>query len=1037
MFKFRFLVFIISAFFILASNGIAAEHKTVYVVGSKSYAPFYYLGNDNIPRGLLVDLWNVWSEKTNTDIDFSCMPFSNCLSAVQSGEADAIAGFFFSEQRAEVFDYSEPFFQITTHVFFRSDLDIKSIHDTHGFKIGVVTGDYSETYLKENFPNVTLEIFPGYEDLVRAATAGQVHIFISDTPVALFHLAKHGHYGDFKHTDTPLYTSRVYIGVNKGNSNLLTLINSGLKQISQEEKSTIESRWAGLSFSEPIPWKMIFIITLWLFASFILLVFWNYQLRKKINRATSILNQKNKELELSKVALEMANCDLNNKVMDRTNELLKNNQRLEDEVDRRILFEKNLRDSERTLSTLMSNLPGIAFRSKEDDGNWIDNFFSEGCQDMTGYPPDYFIGNSSDTFDRHIHPDDWKVVNPLSKEAIEQKKKYFVTYRFKTASGEYKWFYEQGMGLWDDNGSLLAIDGFISDITDKVLSGEKFRKLNEYFQALHELTLGLINKLDLDTLFEDILTRAGTLTGTIHSFIYQVDSKKNDLVLRKASGAFREDIGMRTKPGVGISGKVLESGEPLLVTDYNNWPERVLGKKYDQFHSLLGIPLKSGDKVTGVIGLAHFEKDKFFGDDEQDILKRFAQLSSIAMENARLYNDLQNELIERRAVEMENESIKTQLLHAQKMEAIGTLAGGIAHDFNNLLMAIQGNISLMKLQMSEKEPNHSRVEKILGLIENGANLTKQLLDFSEKGRGREHSFTSVNLNYLVKENAKMFGRTKKEINIKGVYEKNLWTVDVDTGQIGQILLNLFVNAAHAMPDGGNLYLKTENIILDDQLSKPFRVKPGKYVKITVSDTGTGMDSATMQRIFEPFFTTKEIGRGTGLGLASVYNIVNSHNGIIDVSSEPDKGTIFSLYLPASGNGAQRKKITMPDVKKGSGTLMIVDDEIDVIDVCRELIRELGYNAIVAKSGHEALTIYDKAKDQIDMVILDMVMPDISGGETFEKLRAINPDVKVLLSSGYIQNEQTEKIIKKGCNGFIQKPFTINKLSKKISAVMEI
>ncbi|MCF8070098.1 MAG: transporter substrate-binding domain-containing protein [Desulfobacterales bacterium] len=1035
-FKHRFFLFIISVFLFLSANGIAAENKTISVVGSNSYTPFYYLGNDNLPKGLLVDLWKIWSEKTNTDIEFRVMPFSNCLSAVQNGEADAIAGFFFSRERAEIYDYSEPFSQIPTHIFYRKDLEINNIRDTYAFKIGVVTGDYSDTYLKKNLPSATLEHFTDYEDLICAATAGQVHVFVCDTQVALFHLAKHGHYGEFKYMDTPLYSSKLFIGVRKGNNELLALVNSGLKQISPKEKISIENQWSGFYFPESIPWKMLSFVITGLFIAGIFLAFLNYQLRRKVNHATAILNQKNKEISLSRDALENANRDLNDKVMERTRALEKNNQRLESEVTCRIYFEQNLRDSEKTLSTMMSNLPGIAFRCKKSENSWVHNFFSAGCMELTGYPADYFIDNKTDTFNRHIHPDDWKVVEPTLKTAVAQKEKYYVTYRFKTAGGEYKWFYEQGLGLRDEKGLLLAIDGFISDITDKVMAGENFRKLNEYYQALHELTLGLINKLELDSLFEDILKRAGALTGTIHGFIFITDTKTNDLVLKKASGIFREDLGMRCKPGEGLSGKILLSGEPLLVTDYANWNDRIPDEKYDRFHSLLGIPLKSDNQVTGVIGLAHSEENKSFSEDEQDVLKRFAQLSSIAMENARLYNDLQSELSERKAVELENESIKAQLLHAQKMEAIGTLAGGIAHDFNNLLMAIQGNISLMKLQMSEDEPNFAKTEKVLELIESGAGLTKQLLDFSEKGRSRANRLRSVNLNKRIKENIKMFGRTKKEINIEEDYQKKLWIVQADTGQIDQVLLNLFVNASQAMPDGGRLQVKTENIIVDNLLAKKFRIKPGQFVKITVSDTGTGMDKATMERIFEPFFTTKEIGKGTGLGLASVYNIINSHYGAIDVSSKPGKGTDFCLYLPAAGNDIRKKTITEPDLKKGSGTILIVDDEIDVIDVCREIIRELGYNAIVAKNGREATAIYEKEKSRIDMVILDMIMPDISGEETFEKLQSINPDIKVLLASGYTRNERTEKIIKKGCCGFIQKPFNMNKLSKEVSTVLK-
>ena len=233
------------------------------------------------------------------------------------------------------------------------------------------------------------------------------------------------------------------------------------------------------------------------------------------------------------------------------------------------------------------------------------------------------------------------------------------------------------------------------------------------------------------------------------------------------------------------------------------------------------------------------------------------------------------------------------------MESIGTLAGGIAHDFNNILMGIQGNASLTLLNMDSSHPHYERLKNIEQYIESGAKLTEQLLGFA---RGGKYEVKPTDLNELLKKSSEMFGHTKKEIAIHAKYQEGLWTVEVDRGQIEQVLLNLYVNADHAMPGGGELYLETKNVTLDENYVKPYNIESANYVKISVTDNGTGMDEVTKLRIFDPFFTTKEIKRGTGLGLAAAYGIIRNHGGTINVYSEEDVGTTFNIYLPTSTAG---------------------------------------------------------------------------------------------------------------------------------------
>ena len=381
----------------------------------------------------------------------------------------------------------------------------------------------------------------------------------------------------------------------------------------------------------------------------------------------------------------------------------------------------------------------------------------------------------------------------------------------------------------------------------------------------------------------------------------------------------------------------------------------------------------------------------------------------------------------------EKKKLEKQLMQAQKMEAIGNLAGGIAHDFNNILMGMQGNASLMLLNMEEDHPHFEKVKTIERYVEGGAALTKQLLGFA---RGGKYEVKVTDPNDLLLKAARMFGRTKKEIRIHSQALQKVRSVEVDQAQIDQVLLNIFVNAWHAMPGGGELFLKTENVAVDGKGIRPYRVEPGPYVCIAITDTGIGMDQPTQQRIFEPFFTTKEMGRGTGLGLASAYGIVKNHGGFIEVVSDPGKGATFLVYLPASEKVVVEEEENLTELLKGNETVLLVDDEHMIIEVGQEILKTLGYKVIAASNGREALQIFQERWNSIDLVILDLIMPGFSGGETFDQLRKINPGISVLLCSGYSLSGQATEILDRGCNGFIQKPFKLRELSLKLREIIE-
>ena len=383
----------------------------------------------------------------------------------------------------------------------------------------------------------------------------------------------------------------------------------------------------------------------------------------------------------------------------------------------------------------------------------------------------------------------------------------------------------------------------------------------------------------------------------------------------------------------------------------------------------------------------------------------------------------------------EEKQREVQIRQAQKMEAIGTLAGGIAHKFNNLLMGIQGNTSLMLLSTDSSNRQHKRLTNIGKLVQSGSRLTDQLLGYAREGR---YEIKPVNLNELVEETSETIGRTKKKITVHRDLANNLFMIEADRKQIEQTLLNLYVNAADAMPEGGNLFLKTINVTHNDMDTRIHNPKPGNYVMIAVTDTGTGMEEKTRERIFDPFFSTKETGQGTGLGLAAAYGIIKGHGGYIDVKSRKGKGTTFKIYLPAKEPEGKTEGVGVGETSEAfvhGKTILLVDDEKIVREVAQEMLQVMGCKVLTAKGGKDAIKIYEKNGDTIDLVLLDMVMPDMGGSKVYDRLKEKDPGIKVLLSSGYSIDGEAMEIMERGCHGFIQKPFNISDLSQEIKKIL--
>ncbi|MBI4534642.1 MAG: response regulator, partial [Ignavibacteriae bacterium] len=383
----------------------------------------------------------------------------------------------------------------------------------------------------------------------------------------------------------------------------------------------------------------------------------------------------------------------------------------------------------------------------------------------------------------------------------------------------------------------------------------------------------------------------------------------------------------------------------------------------------------------------------------------------------------------------EKRKLEEQLLQSQKMESIGLLAGGIAHDFNNILGGILGYSSYLKTVVNKDDKIFSHLETIERSALRAAELTSKLLAFA---RGGKYVVRPIDINAVIDETIRLLrGSMDKSIIIEATLAQNLPATEADAGQMQQVLMNLCVNARDAMPGGGKITIVSELLSRPEEiLAVRHELSHHSYIRISISDTGIGIDKAVMNRIFEPFFTTKEKGKGTGLGLATVYGIVKNHGGFLDVESEVGVGTAFILYLPAVEKEAVVLETPSHDAEGGDETILIVDDEEVIRSLAREILESKGYSVLEAADGTQAIEVYSQHGNSIDLIILDMAMPMMSGSDTFARLHQMNKNLRVILSTGYAEDDRARKLMAQGVKAFVQKPYKVEEFATVVRRVLD-
>ncbi len=591
---------------------------------------------------------------------------------------------------------------------------------------------------------------------------------------------------------------------------------------------------------------------------------------------------------------------------------------------------------------------------------------------------------------------------------------------------------ENARAIRDVDGKTLYYDGVVEDISERKEAEDKISRLNRVYAVLSGINQAIVRIRDKQKLFEEACRIAVEVGNFKLAWIGIVNEEEQSLKIAAKAGSALEFLDLiyisftgKDSIGRGPMGAQLRKGYPVVRNDIEH-DDIMLPWKADSLKFGIGsaatFPFMGEDRLYGGITFYSSEVGLF---DPQEVLL-LQELSSdivYAMEN--LDRDEQRK------------SLQTQLVQAQKMESLGTLAGGIAHDFNNILGIIMGYTAFL----DAKELPRDRIEKSVNAIkkatDRGAALVKQLLTFARK---EESIYETVQINEVVNESARLLKETlPKTVNLVTNLADNVPTIAADVTQLHQVILNLCVNARDAMPDGGVITMTTH---LDDGekfSSRSPEPGGGQYVVLGVGDTGIGMDGETKRRIFDPFFTTKGVGKGTGLGLALVHSIVTNHNGRIEVESQPGRGTTFQIFLPVKNEksvSTPHKTPSMEDVRGGTETILVIEDEQMLMELVKVVLTSKGYQVISARDGDQGIEAFRKNIGEIGAVISDIGLPRVSGAEVLRQIRAIDSSAKLIAASGFIEPEVKSKLMEIGVTSFVHKPYATSEILRTLRDLLD-
>jgi len=1082
------------------------SHRRLIVGGDNNYPPFEYLDEQGRPTGFSVELTRAIAQAMNLDIEIRLGPWEEMVQALEAGDIDVLQGMYYSAERDQKFDFSQPY--MVNHYVSVVRKDRTPAPTTVGELAGKVLvaqkGDFILGFLTQHQLHERLLLVENQEEVMREVAAGRGEVGLVLRLGALHFMAKN-RWTDLVLGRTPLLVGEYCYAGRDGQKALMAQFGEGLRVLAESgEYHRLREKWFGIYHEEPFSlWAalrysaMVLIPLLVMLFGFLL---WTWSLRHQVAKRTAALKQsearfrslvegapdaifvqtdwrfaylnesaaalfgaESPEQLLGQPVMERFHPKVREIVAQRIVQLNVQKQRVPameqvylrldgSEVpvevsavpltyegkDGALVFVRDItarKEAEREIrkrQLMLARTEAIAhvgsweWEIASDTVTWSDELFRIFQRDPTLGPP---------PFSRHqelFPPEDMRQLTQAVVQAVRHGKPYELELRALRPDGSIRQCLGRGFPERAEDGSIVRLYGSLQDITEFKQAQERISHLNNVLRAIRDINQLIVRERDREALIHqgaELLVANRGYNSVLIALLgedRQVDSwalagyQGNpetiaDLFRRHEMPTCFHHV--YDQEGAAI---IRERGSVCGLCPLRNecWEGISLASR-----------LQHQDTLFGFIAVSLYAADQI-DPEEVDLFQEMAADLAFAL------HVLQMEA-QRQEIEQERQALEERLFQSQKLEAVGRLAGGVAHDFNNMLGVILGHAEMALLKMTPAHPLYPDLMEIMKAANRSADLTRQLLAFA---RRQTISLKVLDLNETVAGMLQMLQRLiGEDINLVWLPGSGVWPIRMDPAQVHQILANLCVNARDAMPGGGTITIETGVMSLSARYcSQHPDCRPGEYTLLIVSDNGAGMDKEIMATIFDPFFTTKGVGQGTGLGLATVYGIVKQNHGMINVYSEPGQGTTFKIYLPRyHGEGEVQTIPETTAMPKGRGeTILLAEDDAALRQVSQQMLESLGYTVLASASPAEAINLAKSHPGPIDLLVSDVVMPQMNGKSLYQEVKQLHPRCRSVYISGYTANViATRGVLDEGVN-FLAKPFTIQDLAAKVREALD-
>lgn len=902
-----------------------------------AFPPFMWVenkGGENEFKGIVSDYVDLIAERLGIELQVVYnIPFNEALEQGKKGEIDFFPCLSQTPERSEFLLFTKPYLIYPMVIITREDAPlVGGLNDLTGKRFAIVKHLVVYSKIQNDYPDLNLDFVftQKVDENLEAISLGRADACIINLAAASYYIHKKG-ITNLK-VAAPVDFKGVYLamGVRKELAEFRGILEKTLASISREEKDEISQRWIQVKFDPGFNLKKIAAWTLGSLSIFlgILFLFFSW------------------------------------------------NRRLKNEIQERQTTEISLRESERKLSTLIGNLPGMAYRCLNDP-DWTMLFLSDGCTELTGYHPQEILSSLTISYNGIIHPEDREYVRSKVEMAIKTQDNFMLEYRIVTKNGQVKWVWEKGVFLEEYHNGVQILEGFINDISDRKQARQ--------------------NQDNLLTLFNNAEKIGKTGSWSIDFVAGETKMSAGDYDIH------------------GLPHDVPVSFETHLKCVYENDRqehkeifEENLASPGEEFRQEYRIALPDGE-IRSIQADYHIDRDS-----DGRPLKAWGTDKDVT----------------------EQKNIEAQIQQAQKMESIGNLAGGIAHEFNNILSIIIGNNELVMEDLPNWSLAHKSAEEIRIAGLRARDVVKQLLTFSRQDNAVQKK---LDLRKVIEESLRLIRSTiPANIEIQKTFEPGDYVILGNETQMNQMLINLCSNAADAIANNpGTLYLNLSNEqVLTEKQFGDNSFKPGRYIRFVFSDTGAGMDPNILNKIFEPYFTTKEVGKGSGIGLAVVHGIVQRHRGGIKAESQPGKGTRFTIWFPAATGERKNETGDEVDIIGGNESILYVDDEPSITKLSKYHLESKGYKVTAMEDPVAALELFEENADQFDLVISDMAMPNMTGDRLVSKVLEIRPDVPCIINTGYSEKFSEKDAENLGVKAFLMKPIDKKQLVVTVRKILD-